>query len=93
MRERDPQLAVIDREAITRAARVLLGQIVEHRHVLVLVADVEPEVEGERIGAVVVADVAAEKAAIRLVEPQRLSAHAVAQQRRLDHGRRDAGRR
>ncbi len=74
--ERRPQLAVVDREPVTRAARILLRQVVQHRRVLVLRAHIEPEVDAERIRAVVPADVAPEKAAIRLVEEQRLAAHA-----------------
>ncbi len=86
MRERGPELAVVDREPIARAARVLLGQMVDDGHVVVGGGRVEPEVERERIGAVVVADVASHEAAIRLVEEQRLAAHAGAEQWALDDG-------
>ena len=50
VRERHPELAVIDRQPIAGAARVLLGEMIEDRHVLVVRADVEPEVERERLG-------------------------------------------
>ena len=75
-------------ESIARASRVLLGQMVDDGHVVVGGGRVEPEVERERIGAVVVADVAAHEAAVRLVEEQRLAAHAGAEQWALDDGRR-----
>ena len=45
VRERHPKSAVLDREPVAGAAGVLLGEMIEHGDVLVVVADVEPEVE------------------------------------------------
>ena len=77
--ERQPEPAVIDREAVAGAPRILLGEMIDDRNVVVRFRRVEPEVERERIRAVVPADVAPEEASIRLVEEQRLALDAVAE--------------
>ena len=93
MSERDPETAVIDREPVTRAAGVLLGEMVQYGNVLVRVPDVEPEVDAERIRPIEPTDIQTQETAVRLIEEQRLAAHAGAEYRPLDDGRRDAGRR
>ena len=88
--ERQPEPAVADIEAVTGAPGILLGEMIDDRNVVVRFRRVEPEVDRERIGAVVPADVAPEEASISLVEEQRLSLDAVAESRGLNDGRRDA---
>jgi hypothetical protein len=83
------QPVLVQLQLIAGVAAVVVLAMVEDRRVLVDLVRPHPQVDAERLRALVVADPVAQHAAIVVVEEQRLPLHAILQNGRLEHrGRR-----